>query len=255
VNLFRFIPGYEPHIHETGREPLFLLLLAFLIAFVLTRAYTREARRRGWGSGNVGGVHLHHMVPGILLMIGTGLLVFAFDPESWRYDLAAIVFGVGAALTLDEFALVFRLDDVYWSNEGRSSIDAVVTLLLFGGLCLVASSPFGAQNDLDDRRLTFFVVIAVHVALSVICLLKGKLTLGALGLVFPLIALVGAVRLAKPSSIWARWFYREDGGRVARWNRVRAIQRAEAHEHTWAAWRDRLFDLIGGAPSKSGASE
>jgi hypothetical protein len=69
VNLFRFIPGYETHIFDEGKEPLLFLFLAFIVAFALTRLYTRMARSRGWGSGNVGGVHMHHMVPGIILMV------------------------------------------------------------------------------------------------------------------------------------------------------------------------------------------
>ncbi len=251
MNWFRFVPGYEPAIHDPGREPLFLLLLAFLITFVLTRLYTRLARERGWGSGSVGGVHVHHMVPGIFLMLSAGLFNFAFDPYGWWYNLLAVLFGVGAALTLDEFALWFHLDDVYWSREGRSSIDAVVATLLFGGLCLVASAPFGAEKqDLDQiGRRMFFAVIAFHVLTSVIAILKGKLILGVLSVAVPVVGLVAALRLAKPDSPWARWFYREDGGRMARSNATRCRERYESRWRRWKARHDQLDDLIGGAPS------
>ena len=76
-DIFRFIPGYSQHIVGDGKEPVLLLLLAFLITFALTRLYTRLARVYGWGSGSVGGVHLHHMVVGILIMIATALVAVA----------------------------------------------------------------------------------------------------------------------------------------------------------------------------------
>ena len=104
-DIFRFIPGYSQHIVGDGKEPVLLLLLAFLITFALTRLYTRLARVYGWGSGSVGGVHLHHMVVGILIMIATALVAVAQWPNGVGRDLIAIFFGIGAALILDEFAL------------------------------------------------------------------------------------------------------------------------------------------------------
>ena len=100
------------------------MLLAFLITFVLTRLYTRLARVYGWGSAGVHGVHLHHMVVGIIMVLVSGAVAFTTTPDHPWLDLFAIAFGVGAALTLDEFALWLNLRDVYWSQEGRSSIDA-----------------------------------------------------------------------------------------------------------------------------------
>jgi hypothetical protein len=87
-----------------SREPTALLLATFLVTFVLTRTYTRLARVRGWGSGSVNGVHLHHMVVGIVLVLSTGLVEIAIRPGGGGRDLVAIVLGVGAALTLDESA-------------------------------------------------------------------------------------------------------------------------------------------------------
>src|SRR5207342_1950523 len=119
VDLFPFVPGYETSIYEAGREPIFVTLLAFLITFVLTRGYTRMARARGWGSGSVHGVHLHHVVVGVVLALASGALVIGFEPVDNVFDLMlCAAFGSGAALILDEFALVFRLQDVYWSDEG-----------------------------------------------------------------------------------------------------------------------------------------
>ena len=73
MNLFRFIPGYETYIYEAGKEPILLLFIAFLVTFALTRLYTRLARVHGWGSGNVGGVHVHHIIPGLVLMAAAGI--------------------------------------------------------------------------------------------------------------------------------------------------------------------------------------
>ena len=56
MNAFGFIPGYETNVMLSGREPLLLALLSFLVAFALTRLYTRVGRVRGWGSGSAGGV-------------------------------------------------------------------------------------------------------------------------------------------------------------------------------------------------------
>jgi hypothetical protein len=81
MNLFRFIPGYENAIFESGRETALVMLIAFLITFVLTRAYTRIARVRGWGSAHVGNVHIHHLVVGLVLALGAGAFALAFHPE------------------------------------------------------------------------------------------------------------------------------------------------------------------------------
>ena len=54
--LFHFVPGYDHYVYRPGRETAFVLLLAFLLTFAVVRIYTRLGRRRGWGSGSVGGV-------------------------------------------------------------------------------------------------------------------------------------------------------------------------------------------------------
>ena len=107
-----------------SREPTALLLAAFLITFVLTRAYTRFARVRGWGSASANGVHVHHMVVGIVLILLSGLVEIATRPTGLGRDVVAVLFGIGAAFALDEFALWLYVRDVYWSEEGHRSIDA-----------------------------------------------------------------------------------------------------------------------------------
>ena len=109
MNLFEFIPGYTSAIYDTGRQGALVMLVAFIVTFILTRGYTRIARVTGWGSASVGGVHTHHLVFGLVIAFIGGAAQFAFVPEtnSWANILFAAMFGVGAALVLDEFALYF----------------------------------------------------------------------------------------------------------------------------------------------------
>jgi hypothetical protein len=249
MNLFRFIPGYTDYVYEAGKEPLLLMLIAFLVTFLLTRAYTRIARVRGWGSAHVGEVHMHHVVVGIVLMTAAGVIGFGFDPGEVFLEWLAIAFGVGAALTLDEFAMVFHLEDVYWSDEGRSSVDAVVTAIVVLLLGLVATAPFGApQGDLPQSE--FWLSIAINVVFVLAAFLKGKLKLALFGVVFPPFAFVGAIRLAKPGSWWARRFYDPDGRKYRR-----AVAREAKRRERWQQRQTRLYDLLGGAPSRPATSE
>ena len=245
MNLFPFIPGYETSVYEAGREPIFVALLAFLICFAITRGYTRLARVRGWGSGSVHGVHLHHIVVGIVLALVSGTLVIGFEPVDNIFELLlCAVFGSGAALILDEFALVFHLEDVYWSDEGRSSIDAVIIALAVGFLVLMHVIPFNQETSNDAHRWVLLAYVALHVVFVVIALLKGKIWLGLIGMFVLLVALVCAVRLAKPHSPWARIFYKPGGKRMRR-----AEERQRKHDARWGSKTKRLLDVIGGTPS------
>jgi hypothetical protein len=245
VNLFRFIPGYETSVYEAGREPIFVAVVAFLICFAITRGYTRVARVRGWGSASARGVHLHHIVVGIVLALVSGTLIIGFEPVDNIFELLlCAVFGSGAALILDEFALVFRLEDVYWSEEGRSSIDAVIIALTVGVLVLLHVVPFNLDTADEPSRWTLMAVVAIHVSLVIVAMLKAKLVTGFVGMFVPLIALVGAVRLAKPRSPWARLVYKPGGKRM-----LRAEARQRKHDERWGSKTKKLLDLIGGAPS------
>jgi hypothetical protein len=243
MNVFDRVPGYQTHIYDGGKEALFLLFLSFLIAFALTRLYTRLARDYGWGSASVGGVHLHHAVPGTVLALGAGL--FAFTPwgvVSPAQELLAIAFGVGAALVLDEWALIFHLEDVYWSDEGRSSIDAMSVGTVLAGLLLHTASPFGIDTEYQGPRAAVFALLALNYVFAIVCFFKGKPIVGAAGLLVSFFAVVGAVRLAKPHSPWARRFYPKGSRRLER-----------AHRRFDLGWQGRLErkidDLIGGTPS------
>ena len=249
LRLFRFIPGYDTNIVLAGKEPLLLLLLAFLITFALTRLYTRLARLYGWGSGSVHGVHLHHMVVGIVIVLVTGLIAVAASPGYPWIHILAILFGVGAALTLDEFALSLYLRDVYWSDEGRSSVDAAIIGVVLVGLLLVGTSPFGiTQAEAQEPRRVAFIVIAACFAFTATTFLKGRLLLGLVSVFFPPVGVVCALRLGKPGSPWAHWFYRDRPEKL-----VRSHARFDESGRRLRALKLRLYDLIGGAPSKEQA--
>jgi lysyl-tRNA synthetase class 2 len=244
MNLFRFIPGYTPYIYTDGREPVFLLLLAFILTLAGTRFYTRMARVHGWGSVHIGGVHVHHLVHGVVLSLVAGGLAIGLAPREIWMAILSLAFGGGAALVLDEFAMLLHLDDVYWTTEGRLSIDACMAAAAFLGLVMLATFP--VRTDPATERLARLLgegLIALVGVLVVATLLKGKLKLGLFGIVFPPFAAFGAARLAKPTSIWGRLLYPAGGRRMRR-----SEARFAAREARWTRRRNRFYDLIGGAP-------
>jgi hypothetical protein len=249
LDLFRFIPGYSEHIVGDGKEPVLLLLLAFLITFLLTRLYTRLARVYGWGSGSVHGVHLHHMVVGIVMVLVTGTVAIAVWPTGVGRDVIAVFFGIGAALILDEFALSLYLQDVYWSPEGRTSVDATAMGVMLAGLLMVGVSPFGVDNAHYSRHIAFWVVV-LNISLAVVTFLKGKLMLGLAAIFVPFVGLIGALRLAKPQSPWAGWFYT---------HAPRKLERAHERYEVHPGWPERFniwfTNLIGGTPSQPSPGE
>jgi hypothetical protein len=189
-------------------------------------------------------VHIHHLVPGVVMSLVAGGLAVGLEPREFWVAFLAIVFGGGAALVLDEFAMLLHLDDVYWTTEGRLSIDACMAAVAFLGLAVLATFPL--PTDSAGERLGRWVadgLIALNAAFVVVTLLKGKLKLGLLGIVFASFSVLGALRLAKPTSIWARRFY-PDGGRRMRRSEGRSTSRAAR----WSRRRERFYDLIGGAP-------
>ena len=131
-----------------GPGAAFVVLVAFLVSFLAIRTSARMTRSVSWWPGGVetGGVHIHHLVWGIGLMMLCGFLAFAAPVVAPWWHLIAIGFGIGAGFTLDEFALWVRLEDVYWSDEGRASFDAVICSCAFAALVVLGTRPFG----LDD---------------------------------------------------------------------------------------------------------
>jgi hypothetical protein len=237
--------GYDFSFMLEQRAPLLIGLLTFLGTFAGTRLYTRLARIRGWGSASAGGVHLHHMVVGIIMILVTGLLTVAFWPDDlvWRCVLA-FFFGGGAALTLDEFALWLYLRDVYWCPEGRSSIDATLMGVMLTALLLVGSSPFGLEDG-EMPSAIFFGVVAFNALVAMTTFMKGKLFLGTVAVFIPVAGIIGAVRLAKPRSLWAKHVYATRSPEKLE----RARGRYEASRSRYRRLHERLDDAIGGAPS------
>ena len=225
-----------------GREALLLLLAASLLTLACTRAYTRIARTRGWGSGRIGDVHVHHLVLGIVLVLVSGMLDISLRPSDEVRDWLAIAFGAGAAFILDEFALSVHLHDVYWTPAGRHSIEVSLMWVLLGLLLLVGISPFGIHDHTEVPRTIGFALVAVSIVLSIVTCLKGKLTLGLLSIFLPPVGLVAAMRVARPGSVWASVFYRDNPEKLAR-----AQERFDPAHSASERFRHRLHDLIGGA--------
>ncbi|MGW6020751.1 hypothetical protein [Streptomyces sp. NPDC055099] len=236
------------NITEPGKLPLLLALLSFVGCFLVTRTITRLIRAGKGPFRNIstGDVHIHHVVPGIFLMLVGGFWAVAAGRHSLASMFAAVIFGVGAGLVLDEFALILYLDDVYWSEQGRKSVEVVMLTAALVVLVLTGFTPFGV-NDLtpEERgnRTGFALNIAVNCCFALVALAKGKLRTALIGMVIPLVALVGAIRLARPGSAWARRFYRNRHRA-----RARSGLRAFHHDRRWAGPRRRVQDWIGGRP-------
>ena len=228
---------------DDGQRAGFVLLAGFLGSWAFIRTSARMIRKQvSWWPGNVetgGGLHIHHLVWGICLLMISGFLGIALQPGSPWLEIFAALFGIGMGLTLDEFALWLRLEDVYWTDEGRESVDAVVVAALLGGLVVVGLAPFDV--DKTGSTLSIAGLVLVHLFYVGVCAMKGRVLLALAGTFIPLIALVGAVRLARPNSPWARRFYREGGSKLAR-----AQGRCDRTDQR----RNRLFDVIAGAPSE-----
>lgn len=198
---------WREDIVEPGKLPLLLVTVTFVVTFVATRMIVR-AIRAGKGpftDNTVGGVHVHHVVPGIVLVVAGGLVAFGAQSDGWRAG-AAVAFGIGLALVLDEFALILHLEDVYWEQEGRLSVDVVFVLVAVLVLSLVVGSPIGIDEQTDQEvtsRVGVMVGIAITFGCVAIAVLKGKFASAVIGAIFPLVAIVAAIRLARPRSVWA----------------------------------------------------
>ena len=228
-------------VMAAAAAPLFCLLGAFLVTFLLTRGVTClvRAKRGIFGDLTIGAQHLHHMVWGVALVLISGTAEFAFTPgEPWNV-VPALIFGAGAALLLDEFALIVYMRDVYWSEEGRRSIDAVIIMAIVVGML---ATPVGiAPGFLSPTSRPFFIAsVLAYITAMALSLLKGKLFTAILGLVVPPVLLIGALRLARPASPWARLRYAHNPNKQLR---------AAARYQPWSAHerrRERVLNAMGG---------
>ncbi|MFJ2953279.1 phosphatidylglycerol lysyltransferase domain-containing protein [Streptomyces sp. NPDC087270] len=228
-----------------GREQLFLLLAGLVCSFLFIRFSTRMIRRQvSWWPGNVqpGGMHIHHVVFGQVMMIIGGVGAFGISGGPVAHDILAVVFGMGCGLVLDEFALVLHLEDVYWKEEGRRSVDAVILSVAVIGLLVAGEAPLGGY--VGGGSYGSYAVAAVLLGFVVLCLLKGKVWTGLLGVMVPVLAVVGALRLARPHSPWARWRYAARPRRMAR-----AERREEGARRRVMAAKTAVMDAVAGAPT------
>ncbi len=197
--------AYDHHIQAPGKELHFLILIAFVLSFGFIRTSAHLIRAEvSWWPGNVetkGGTHVHHLVWGILLLLSTGYVGIATDIGSPGLEIVGVAFGIGMGLTMDEFALWLNLQDVYWQEKGRQSIDAVVVTT---ALLVIALLGLQFWIDVWDAVLVLtgfnrgnsWIAIPIQligIVLALVCFRRGRKLAGVFGLFVPVVALIGAV--------------------------------------------------------------
>ncbi|KIU15079.1 membrane protein [Mycolicibacterium llatzerense] len=247
---------------SSGRLPLLWCLIAFILTFFVTRTVVRYIRahadnpapRKWWQPRNIGhgSLHIHHVVIGIVLVMVSGvtMVTLAVDGGVPEFTVAAIVFGIGAALVLDEFALILHLSDVYWAEDGRTSVDAVFVAVAVAGLLVLGFNPlsfFDITVWRDDQDVTARIVVValalVTLAMAVIVLLKGKVWTGLVGMFITPLLVIGAIRLSRPHAPWARWRYTSRPRKMHKaLERERWLRRPVVRAKLW------LQDAIAGMP-------
>jgi len=240
---------WQDQLVAHDRQGLFLVLAGFIASFAFIRMSTRLMRspRVPWWPGSVvseGGLHVHHLTFGICFMVAFGALGFALFDESPWFEICATLFGIGAGLTIDEFALWVYLDDVYWSREGRSSIDAAVIAVAAMLLALVGTNPFDVDTTTAADTIVSLVLSAVLLAVVLVCCAKQRLLHAAVGLFVLPVAIYGASRIGKPGSPFARRFYgkRKPVKQAKAEDRFRADRRTER-------LKEAFRDAVGGTPT------
>ncbi|MCW2654839.1 MAG: hypothetical protein QOE41_555 [Mycobacterium sp.] len=245
-----------------GRLPLLCCLVGFILTFFVTRTIVRyirhlsasDAPRKWWQPRNVGhgSLHIHHVVFGVILVMVSGvtMVTLAVNGGVPEFTAAAVFFGVGAALVLDEFALILHLSDVYWSEDGRTSVDAVFAAVAVAGLLILGFNPLSFfdlgiwRNDHTmEARASVAATAVATLALAVIVLLKGKVWTGLVGMFIPPLLFVGAIRLSRPHAPWARWRYTGKPRKMHRsLERERWLRRPVVQAKLW------VQDAISGMP-------
>ncbi len=250
VTMGSIFSDFWGNLEQHDEQGLFLVLVGFILSFAFIRMSTRLMRspKVPWWPGSIvsdSGVHLHHLVFGIVTMMIAGAGGFlAFGHTPWT-EICAFAFGIGAGLTIDEFALWVYLDDVYWAEEGRKSIDATVIAAAGMMLVLLGFTPLTIEDGSIGTILGSFLSALVVFGLVAICFLKGRVLHGSVGFfVFP-IALYGACRLGKPDSAWARRRYGERRPK----KQTRSEDRFPPDRRT-DRFKNAFRDVVGGKPSE-----
>jgi hypothetical protein len=205
-----------------------------------------------WWPGSVvseSGVHVHHLVFGIVTMMIAGTIGFTVLGDAPWTEICALAFGVGAGLTIDEFALWVYLEDVYWSEEGRVSIDATVIAAALMGLILLGVTPFTFETGSLDEVIGSVISILAVFSFVAICFAKQRIMHGTIGFFLFPIALYGAIRIGKPNSPWARRRYGE-----RRPEKQAAAEERFAPERRTERFKNAFRDIVGGKPSQGVAA-
>jgi hypothetical protein len=258
----RLTSWFAHDIIDRGRLPLLCCLLAFILTFFVTRTFVRVIRHRAaagrptrwWQPRNVhiGGVHIHHVTFGVVLVMLSGLtlVTLAVNGQEPEFTLSATLFGIGAALVLDEYALILHLSDVYWEEDGRTSVDAVFAAVAVAGLLIMGLHPlmFFLPIWEGTESLALRAVVAgglvLTLPLAVVVVLKGKVWTGLLGMFIVVLLVIGAVRLSRPHAPWARWRYTTQPDKMRRaLQRERVLRRPVVRAKLW------LQCAIAGTPS------
>ncbi|GAA1481944.1 hypothetical protein GCM10009624_23840 [Gordonia sinesedis] len=235
--------------HAIDRLPMALLFVAFLLTFLITRAITRLIRAgKGPFHNNIrDGVHIHHAVPGLILLMIGAVTAVAVGGRSPGIEVAAVLIGIGSSLVLDEFAMILHLQDVYWSKQGQLSVQVVALSAALLGLLTIGIDPLATGTPLRIGRVAIGVVLPFHIASVLVCVAKGKYSTAAVGSFLPPVAWIGAVRLARPHSRWAARHYTPE--KVAK-----ATRRARRFDARYGRWGLDLADLVAGRPSEPSAA-
>jgi hypothetical protein len=240
---------WSDQIVSQGKEGLFLVFVGFILSFSFIRMSTRLMRspKVPWWPGSVvseGGIHVHHLAFGIIAMMIAGAVGFTVLGEQPYTDICGFVFGVGLGLTIDEFALWIYLDDVYWAEEGRSSIDATVIAASAMFLVLIGFSPFSFETGSVPATIASIVGAALLFGVVAICFFKQRVMHGTIGFFVLPIAIYGACRVGKPGSPWARHRYGERNPA----KQAKAEERFRPERHT-ERFKNAFRDIVGGKPS------
>jgi hypothetical protein len=249
-----FSDFWQDQLVAEDKQGLFLVLVGFIVSFSFIRMSTRLMRspRVPWWPGSVvseSGVHVHHLVFGIVAMMIAGTVGFASLGESPYLEICALIFGVGMGLTIDEFALWVYLEDVYWAEEGRTSIDATVIAASAMMMLLVGFSPFEFETGSLETTLGSIFAAAVVLGFVAICFFKQRILHGTIGFFVLPIAIYGACRIGKPGSPWARRRYVERRSE----KQAKAVDRFRPDRHT-ERFKNAARDIIGGKPSEGVAA-
>jgi hypothetical protein len=130
--------------------------LAFLVTWIITRLITTHGKDSGQGAAiNIAGHHVHHYLFGIILLGIVAAIALFIKPRRW-WELLGIGYGIALALILDEYALLLNLSDVYWSQQGKLSVDIVLTFIAVGGVYVTAMTWLHASVRLGRRRVSKF---------------------------------------------------------------------------------------------------